>query len=256
MTGTLINVGTVILGSSIGVLLGDRLPARARETVMHGLGLVTLLVGLQMALKTGNVLIVMGSVLVGGVLGEVWQIEERLEIAGRWFDVRLNQGGFLARDEVPPAEEHSVLPQRSIARAFVTASLVFCVGPLTVLGSIQDGLTGDYRLLAIKSILDGFAGMAFAAAMGPGVLLSTLTIFFYQGGLSLIARLLGMGLIGAAVTESGPLLEMTATGGVLIMGIGLVLLELKRVRVANFLPAIGIAPLIAWLVEMIPRWIR
>ena len=124
-----------------------------------------------------------------------------------------------------------------------------------MLGSIQDGLTGDYRLLAIKSILDGFTGMAFAAAMGPGVLLSTLTILVYQGGLSLAVRLIGMDLIGGAVAESSPVLEMTAAGGVLIMGIGLVLLELKRVRVANFLPTLGIAPLIAWLVEAVPRWL-
>ena len=129
----------------------------------------------------------------------------------------------------------------SISRAFVTASLVFCVGPLTVLGAIQDGLTGDYRLLAIKSVLDCFAGMAFAAAMGPGVLLSILTVVVYQGGLSLAARLIGVGLMGQAVGESSSVLEMTATGGVLIMGIGLVLLDLKQVRVANFLPAIAIA---------------
>lgn len=237
MTGTIINIVAVGIGGSIGSLLGDRLPARTRETVMHGLGLVTLFVGLQMALKTGNVLIVMGSVLAGGVLGEAWRIEERLEGLGRWFEARLSRG------HVSSADGHS------ISRAFVTASLVFCVGPLTVLGAIQDGLTGDYELLAVKSILDGFAGMAFAAAMGPGVLLSTLTILVYQGGLSLAAKLIGTGLMGAAAAESPAVIEMTATGGVLIMGIALVLLELKPVRVANFLPAIGIAPLVAWLVE-------
>jgi uncharacterized membrane protein YqgA involved in biofilm formation len=125
-----------------------------------------------------------------------------------------------------------------------------------VLGAIQDGLTGDYRLLAIKSVLDGFAGMALASAMGPGVLLSVASILVYQGGLSLLARLVGAGLIGEAVAESVPVLEMTATGGVLIMGIGLLLLELKKVRVANFLPAIALAPLIAWLLETLPSWMR
>lgn len=248
MRGTLINVLAVIIGGSLGTLLGDRLPTRTRETVMHGLGLVTLLVGLQMALKTGNVLIVMGSVLVGGVLGEAWRIEDGLEALGGWFEARLSRRGPSTTQPIAPA-------QKSISRAFVTASLVFCVGPLTVLGAIQDGLSGDVRLLAIKSVLDGFAGMAFAAAMGPGVLLSTLTILVYQGGLSLAARLIGVGLVGQAVAESAPVLEMTATGGVLIMGIALVLLELKRVRVANFLPAIAIAPLAAWLVEALPRWL-
>ena len=248
MRGTLINVLAVIIGGSLGTLLGDRLPTRTRETVMHGLGLVTLLVGLQMALKTGNVLIVMGSVLVGGVLGEAWRIEDGLEALGGWFEARLSRRG-------PSATQSGAPAQKGISRAFVTASLVFCVGPLTVLGAIQDGLAGDVRLLAIKSVLDGFAGMAFAAAMGPGVLLSTLTILVYQGGLSLGARLIGVGLVGQAVAESAPVLEMTATGGVLIMGIALVLLELKRVRVANFLPAIAIAPLAAWLVEALPRWL-
>ena len=249
MRGTLINIVAVIIGGSAGGLLGDRMPTRTRETVMHGLGLVTLLVGMQMALKTGNVLIVMGSVLAGGVLGEAWRIEQGLERMGHWLEARLSRPGNSS------AQDSSVAAEGSISRAFVTASLVFCVGPLTVLGSIQDGLTGDYRLLAIKSILDGFAGMAFAAAMGPGVLLSILTILVYQGGLGLAARLLGVGLIGHAVAESVPVQEMTATGGVLIMGIGLVLLELKRVRVANFLPAIGIASLAAWLVEAVPRWL-
>ena len=244
MRGTIINIVAVIIGGSVGSLLGNRLASRTRETVTHGLGLVTLLLGLQMALKTENVLIVMGSVLAGGVLGEVWRIEERLEGLGRWFESRLGQG------RTPSADGWSV------SRAFVTASVVFCVGPLTVLGAIQDGLGRDYRLLAIKSILDGFSGMAFAAAMGPGVLLSTLTILVYQGGLSLAARLIGLGLIRGAVAESPLVVEMGATGGVLIMGIGLVLLELRRVRVANFLPAIGIAPLVAWLVEVVPRWLR
>jgi len=119
MTGTIINIVAVIVGGSIGSLLGDRLRTRTRETVMHGLGLVTLLVGLQMALKTHNVLIVMGSVLAGGVLGEMWRIEERLEELGRWFESRL------AQQRSPSAEGWSV------SRAFVTASLVFCVGPLT-----------------------------------------------------------------------------------------------------------------------------
>lgn len=242
MRGTVINIIAVVIGGSIGALLGDRLPTRTRETMMHGLGLMTLLVGLQMALKSGNVLIVMGSVLAGSVLGEAWRIEDRLKGLGHWFEAQLSRGS--------PSSANG----QSISRAFVTASLVFCVGPLTVLGSIQDGLMGDYRLLAIKSILDGFSGMAFAAAMGPGVLLSTLTILLYQGGLSLAARLIGVGLMGNAVVESPPVLEMTATGGVLIIGIGLVLLELKQIRVANLLPAIGIAPLVAWLMEAVPRW--
>jgi len=131
--------------------------------------------------------------------------------------------------------------QRSITRAFVTSSLVFCVGPLTVLGSIQDGLTGGYSLLAIKSVLDGFAALAFAATMGPGVLLSILTVVGVQGGLSLTAFWLGA-MLGEVTKQTPWVIEMTAAGGVLMLGMSLLLLDLRRIRVANLLPAILIAP--------------
>ncbi len=235
MTGTFLNVVTVVLGSLLGTILGNRLPDKMRQTVMSGLGLMTAVVGMQMALGTHNVLLIMGSVLVGGVLGEWWQIQEGLEAAGRWLEERVGNA-VGATDE------------RSITRAFVTASLVFCVGPLTILGSIQDGLTGDYSLLAIKSVLDGFAALAFSATLGPGVILSVLTILVYQGGLSLAA--MGVGSALGQVTRQTPwVIEMTAAGGVLILGISLVLLDLRHVRVANLLPAIVIAPLAQIVLE-------
>ncbi|MBN1937345.1 MAG: DUF554 domain-containing protein [Anaerolineae bacterium] len=237
MVGTLINTVTVILGSLLGTILGNKLPQKMRETVIYGLGLMTSVVGMQMALQTGNVLLVMGSVLVGGIVGEWWDIDARLNAAGRWLENKIgdrmgtNQG------------------ERSITRAFVTASLVFCVGPLTVLGSIQDGLTGDYTLLAIKSMLDGFAALAFAASMGPGVLLSILTIIGFQGGLSLAA--MGFGDLLGEVTRQTPwVIEMTASGGVLMLGISLMLLDLRKIRVANLLPAVVIAPLAQIALEM------
>ncbi len=235
MTGTFLNVVTVVIGSLLGAILGNRLPDKMRETVMNGLGLMTAVIGMQMALGTRNVLLLMGSVLVGGVLGEWWQIQEGLEAAGRWLEERVGNA-VGATDE------------RSITRAFVTASLVFCVGPLTILGSIQDGLTGDYSLLAIKSMLDGFAALAFSATLGPGVLLSVLTILVYQGGLSLAA--MGVGSALGEVTRQTPwVIEMTAAGGVLILGISLVLLDLRRIRVANLLPAVIIAPLAQIVLE-------
>ncbi|NOZ29197.1 MAG: DUF554 domain-containing protein [Chloroflexi bacterium] len=235
MTGTLINITTVLLGGLLGSFLGNRLPDKMRGTVMSGLGLVTAVVGMQMALGTHNILLVMGSVLVGGVLGEWWRIEDGLEAAGRWLEERVG-------DAMGSTDE------RSITRAFVTASLVFCVGPLTILGSIQDGLTGDYSLLAIKAMLDGFAALAFSATLGPGVILSIITILIYQGGLSLIA--MGMGNMLGEVTRQTPwVVEMTAAGGVLILGISLILLDLRRIRVANMLPAIVIAPLAQILLE-------
>ncbi len=237
MVGTLLNVATVVLGSILGSLLGNRLPEKMRQTVIGGLGLVTAVVGAQMALGTHSVLLVMGSVLVGGVLGEWWHLEDGLEAVGRWLEARVGRsaGGT---------------GERSITRAFVTASLVFCVGPLTILGSIQDGLTGDYKLLAIKSMLDGFAALAFSATMGPGVVFAAVTILVMQGGISLAAMAAG-GVLGQISAETPWVIEMTATGGVLILGIALILLDLRRIRVANLLPAILIAPITQAILDAI-----
>ncbi len=236
MTGTLLNIATVLLGGGAGTAIGHRLPEQMRETVMHGLGLVTMLVGLDMALQTNNILIVMASVLLGGVIGEWWQIESRLDSFGKWVETRAAPDG---RGDSP------------VGQAFVTASLVFCVGPMTILGSIQDGLTGDFRLLAIKSLLDGFAAMAFSTTMGWGVMLASITILLYQGGLTVIAGLVGASFATGISPDRPEIVEMTATGGVLIIGIALFLLDLKRMRVANFLPAVIIAPLIVVLLRFV-----
>lgn len=234
MTGTLINVVTVLVGSGLGTLLGARLPVKMRETVLNGLGLVTLVLGVQMAFETANILIVLGSVLVGGILGEWWGIEAGLNRIGGWLEARV---GASSSEQGEKTEEGELDPRQRFIRGYVTASLVFCVGPLTVLGSIQDGLTGDYTLLAIKSMLDGFASLAFAASLGIGVTFSVVTILIYQGGLSLLAAQADSILTGPMITE------MTAVGGVLIIGIAVgSLLELREVRVANYLPALVIAP--------------
>jgi uncharacterized membrane protein YqgA involved in biofilm formation len=229
MIGTLLNVVTVLVGGLLGTFLGNRLPDKMRQTVIGGLGLVTAVVGLQMALGTQNILLIMGSILTGSILGEWWHIDDGLEAAGRWLEARV--GGRKAGTD-----------ERSITRAFVTASLVFCVGPMTILGSIQDGLTGDYSLLAIKSMLDGFAALAFSATMGPGVVLSVLTVIGVQGGLSLAAMWIGDAL-GQVTSQTPWVIEMTAAGGVLMLGISLLLLDLRRIRIANLLPSIIIAPI-------------
>ncbi len=227
MTGTILNIFTVLIGSALGLAVGHRLGERTRETVVRGLGLVTLVIGVQMALTTANVLIPLGSLLVGGLLGEWGRIEERLHGLGAWLQRRFGGG----------AEGGEDAAQRFI-RGFVTASLVFCVGPMTILGSIQDGLTGDYRLLAIKAMLDGFASLAFASSMGVGVAFSVLVILIYQGGLSLLAA-------QAEALLSAPMVtEMTATGGVILLGLAISsLLEIKPIRVGNYLPALILAPL-------------
>lgn len=227
MTGTILNVVTVLIGGILGAVLGGRLPERVRETVMHGLGLLVLVIGMQMALTTRNLLIVLASILVGGILGELLGIQTRLDALGQKLEERFARGGEAG----------------TFTRGFVTASLIFCVGPLSILGSIQDGLLGDFNLLAIKSTLDGFAGLAFASTLGIGVAFAAIPVLVYQGAISLAAMVLGTAL-GAVSRETPWVIEMSATGGVLIMGISMILLNLKQVRVANLLPAVLFAPAI------------
>ena len=235
MIGTVLNIIAVLIGGSIGAVLGNRLSARVQETVMHGLGLMVLVIGFAMASGTGNVLIPLFSVVVGGILGELMRIDDGLNWLGAKAEARW--GAQLGQGRVAGW---------SVTRAFVTSSLIFCVGPMTILGSIQDGLLGDYELLAIKSALDGFAAIPFAASLGPGVLLSVGTVAVVQGGLSTLAMGIGGGL-GDVSRETPWVIELTAAGGIVILGIGLSLLELKKIRVANLLPGIVIAPLIVWL---------
>jgi uncharacterized protein len=211
----------------IGTFLGDRLPERVRHTVMAGIGLTTLLIGMQMALKTQHLLIVLASIAVGAIVGELIGIEAGLERLGGWLEARLG------RISKAGAGKSSAT---NFTRAYVTASLIFCVGPMTIVGSIQDGLTGDYQTLAVKSMLDWFTGLAFASTLGIGVAFSGVTVLLYQGLLTL-----GAGWLKAVLTEA-MITEMTATGGLLILGIGLRLLEIKQIRVANLLPALVLAP--------------
>jgi uncharacterized membrane protein YqgA involved in biofilm formation len=236
MTGTLINVSTVLAGTVVGSILGSRFPERIRETVMHVLGLFTVLLGVDAGLQAFRpplseavprfaVLVILGSLLVGGILGELAGIERGLNRAGDALRARFGRG------------------QARFTEGFVIASLVFCVGPLTILGSIQDGLTPSFELLAIKSLLDGFAAMAFAAALGWGVGFAAITVLLFQGALTLSAQ------AAAGIFSPATIAAMTAVGGVMIMGIGLRLLALREVRVANLLPALALAPIVVGLVE-------
>ena len=226
MTGTLINVTTVVVGATCGTALGARLPQDMRATIMDGLGLITILIGLSMGLKTQNILVVLGSVILGGILGEMMGIDNQLSALAKRLEKAL--GGLS-------------LGKGRFAEGFMTASLVFCVGPMTIMGSIQDGLTGDFSTLAVKSALDGFASVAFAASLGMGVAFSALFILVYQGGITLLASW------ASSVLTDAMVVEMSAVGGVLIFGIGLGLLDIKKVRVANLLPAIFIAPFLVAL---------
>jgi uncharacterized membrane protein YqgA involved in biofilm formation len=221
MKGTLVNTATVIIGSLLGILIGVRFSEKLRTIVMHALGLVTILIGLKLAFKTENILLVIGSLALGGVVGEVLGIEEGLEKLGEFIKskVKSQSGNFVL--------------------GFVTSSLVFCVGPMTVVGAIEDGLSGNASILYAKSILDGFASMAFASSLGMGVLFSALTVLIYQGLLTLLGAQLSF-LLRPAVLD-----EMSATGGLMIVGIGFYLLGIKKIKVANFLPALVFAVVLA-----------
>lgn len=235
MTGTIINVVAILLGTALGVLLGGRLPERIKQTVVTGLGLFTLALGIQMFLQTQNALLVLGSLVAGALLGEWWRVEDHLSAFGDWLERKFNL-------ERPTAGQEDSLQQQAarerFIRGFLTASLVYLVGPLAILGAIQDGLTGDFRLLAVKSMLDGFASLAFASSLGIGVGFSAIPTLIYQGGISLLAVQV------QAMATDAMMTEMTATGGVLLLGIAISgLLELKKIRTGNFLPALLVAPL-------------
>ena len=221
-TGTLLNLATVLAGGVLGTFLGDRLPPRLRENVVAGVGLFVIVMGVKFAIDTANLLYLLGAILIGGVTGSVAGIERRLNALGERVQRRYTAPGETS----------------TIAEGFVTASIVFCVGPLTFLGAIRNGLTGDATLLAIKSVLDGFTAIAFAATLGWGVLLSLVVILVYQGGLAAGAS------IFSGLLSDAQLREMSAVGGLLIVGVGLKLLKIRDVQVADYLPAIAAAPLL------------
>ena len=219
MLGTWVNTLAIIAGSLLGLLLRGGIPSRYRTTIMQGLGLAVILIGLKTALKTDDVLIVILSLVIGGLVGEALKIEARLEAMGRWLEDKLARRG------------------NDLARGFVTASLVYCVGSMAVVGALESGLTGNHQTLFAKSMLDGVASIVFASTLGIGVMLSSVTVLIYQGIITLSAGMLKQLLVPQAVTE------MSAVGGLLIMAIGINLLEMAKLRVGNLLPAIFI-PLI------------
>ncbi|MBI3015538.1 MAG: DUF554 domain-containing protein [Candidatus Tectomicrobia bacterium] len=223
MTGTLVNVVAVLVGSSVGMAIGKRIPEGLKKGIISGLGLATLLIGIQMALKTGNILIPIASIVLGGLVGELLQIETFLEqLAER-------------------LRGYSRSGSSTFVTGFITASLVFCVGSMTIVGSLQEGINGDSTLLITKSLMDGTASIAFASTLGIGVAFSALTVLIVQGSLTLLGQNLAFLLSGSLLNE------MTAAGGLMIIGIGFLLLDIKKLKIANFLPALIIAPALAWL---------
>ena len=231
MTGTAINVAAILAGTLIGVLAGGRLPEGLQRRVLAGLGLVTLVIGVDLALawRETNALYVLGAVLLGGLTGEALRIEARLAQLG---------------DMIQRRESSAGASSSRVSEAFFDASLLFCVGPLAVVGAIQDGLTGNYEALATKALLDGFASIALAATLGWGVALAAVSVLIYQGTLSLGATLFEDVLKGEALDA------LTSAGGVLIIGISLKLLDVTDVKVGNFLPALLFAPALVGIVSL------
>jgi len=222
--GTLANVAAVILGGTIGVMLGGRMPESCRAIVFQGLGLCTLVIGMSMALKMQAPLPLIFSVVLGGIIGELARLEAGFERMALWVKARVKSDNALFTD------------------GMITAFLIFCVGPMTILGSFDEGLRADPTLLYTKSMLDGFASIALAATYGLGVVFSVVPLAIYQLGLTFFAASLQ-----DLLTE--PLVaQLTATGGVLILGIGCNLLELKTIRIANLLPALVLVVLLSVLI--------
>lgn len=223
MKGTIVNAITILLGSGLGLLLKRDIPDKYQKIIVQGIGLAVGLIGLQMALKTQNILIVIISLVIGAIVGEAIDIDKWLGKMGDRLTAKLgSQYG-------------------NAGQGFVTASLVFCVGAMAVVGAIQDGLTGNTSTLYAKAMLDGVFAMVLASGMGIGVAFSSIPVFIYQGSITLLAMTFGNVLSEAAI------LEMTAVGGLLIVGISIIMLDIKQVKVANLLPAIPVAAVLAAL---------
>lgn len=227
MLGTIVNALAIIVGGLIGLLFGKGIADKYKQTILQGVALSVILVGWKSALAADQLLIVIVSMVAGATIGEGLNIEGRLERLGQWLEARVSAG-----------------PGSSLARGFVTASLVFCVGSMAIVGSLESGLTGNHQTLFAKSILDGVISIVFASTMGAGVLFSSAAVFLYQGLITLAAVFLKPLLAAATVAQ------MTAVGGLLIVAIGLNMLGMVTIRVGNLLPAIFL-PLVFHLFRLL-----
>ncbi len=221
MTGTLVNFLAIIAGGLVGIFFKNRLSAKIQLTIIQGLSLVVILIGLQMALQTDNLLILLFSLVGGGISGELLKIENRLAKLGEKIKKDFQQDNSL------------------FVQGFVQASLVFCVGAMAVMGAIQDGINHDPTILYNKAVLDGIAAVAFSASLGMGVIFSAIPVLVYQGGITILASWVEQFLTQAMITQ------MTATGGLLIIALGLNMLKITTIRVGNLLPALLLAILLS-----------
>lgn len=226
MLGTIVNAGAILAGCLVGLLFGKGIPDRYNRTVMQGVALAVMLIGLKGAFSCDDILIVIASLVSGTLIGEFLQIEAQLERFGAWIEARFSGGDGDGR----------------VAKAFVTASLIFCVGSMAIVGSLESGLSGNHETLFAKSALDGVSSVIFSATMGVGVMFSAVAVFCYQGLITLAAGMMKPFLIPSVVTQ------MSGVGGLLILAIGMNLLDIVRIRIGNMLPAIFV-PLVIFAVR-------
>lgn len=237
-SGTWINIFAIAAGTFLGLILRGKFLSQVLPILKQAIGLITMFVSINMAnsllkVKAGaldGVILSLIALIIGGILGELSQIEKHLESVGDWLKAKFKGKG-------------------KFTEGFVAASLLFCIGPMAIIGSLNNGLTGDNNLLALKSTLDGFISIVFASTYGIGVGFSALPVGFYQGVMSILAGGLAQSLPDPANAQ--PVLIITGVGGLMLLGLGLNLLELAKVRVASFLPALAIAPLVYWIADIL-----
>ena len=216
MLGTIVNTLSIVVGSLIGLFFRGGIPEKYSKTIMHAIGLAVVLIGLKTALQTDAILMVILSLAIGSLIGELLGIEERLDQLGQWI------GKHISRDSA------------GVSKGFVFASLLYCVGAMAIVGSLESGLSGNHQTLFAKSILDGIGSVIFASTLGIGVLFSAVSVFVYQGFITLTASAIRQFLVPEVVAQ------MSAVGGLLILAIGINLLEIKKIKIGNMLPAIFI----------------
>ncbi|HHV63472.1 MAG TPA: DUF554 domain-containing protein [Peptococcaceae bacterium] len=226
MLGTVVNVIAIAIGGLAGMLFGKAFPEKLKDTLIQGIGLTVMIIGLQMALKTNNILLVIASLVLGGIIGETIGIEEGLNKFGQVLEKKLSRGG-----------------EGRFTKAFVTTSLIYCVGAMAIVGALEDGLNGNHSILFAKSALDGITAIIFASSLGVGVIFSALPVFVYQGSIAFFAGMLH------GVLSDPVVVEMSAVGGLLIFGIGINMLGIKEIKVGNLLPGIFIAVPLVLLVQ-------
>lgn len=258
--GTIINAAAILIGGTLGLVL-HRMSQGIRSTVMQGIGMALIALGLSMTLKSTNFLLIVGSLVLGGIIGEGLQLERGLEKLGHQLErgvnalARIGSRGRRSADHDShhnDAESGSNRKQGRIAKGFVNTTLIYCVGAMAILGALDSGLRGQHEILYTKAMMDGFLSIIFASTMGVGVLFSAIPVFLYQGAIALaaagIASLLQQDLLNEIIAQ------ITAVGGVLIMGIGINLLELRKINVANLLPSVLVAGLAVPWIHWVSAW--